>query len=199
MNYNIEFDEEDHIYKVDGIVKPSVTQTLRGAGIVDDYSNLDPYYADRGTAAHTGCTLLAQGFLDWATVSDDVRPYVETFESIVKRMGMTYVSAEEPCYDKEYDICGTYDLIMMWNGARTLTELKTGAFPMWGGLQLASYERMVDVENVLGIELKGSGKAYIKADDFLSNYLVLDDIFNGTFDLDKWKSNRSRRHMKVLK
>jgi hypothetical protein len=112
---------------------------------------------------------------------------------------LEYVSAEELCYDADYGICGKYDLIIIWNGKRTLIELKTGTFPMWGGLQLAAYERMVDVDDVMGISLSNGGKVFVKADDFLENTITWDDINCGTFDLDKWKSNRNRRCMKVFK
>jgi hypothetical protein len=233
--YKIHLNEDTHTYTVNGEVKQSVTQTLKSVGITEDYSSIDPYYRDRGTAVHTGCTLLAQGFLDWETVEDDCLPFIKTFKRIMDDLKLEYVSAEELCYDpkyycqncdevlfeedivperfngavickrcgypvkESYDICGKYDLIMMWNGKRTLIELKTGNFPMWGGLQLAAYERMVDVDDVMGISLSNGGKVFVKADDFLENTITWDDINCGTFDLDKWKSNRNRRCMKLLK
>lgn len=205
IDYKIHLNEEEtpdgrkHVYTVNGVVKQSVTQTLKGAGIVDDYSDIDPYYALRGIAVHAGCTLLAQGFLGWSTVADDVLPFIKTFERLSGELGLEYVSAEEPCYDIFYDICGKYDLIMMWRGKRTLVELKTGPFPMWGGLQTASYEKMTEVEDVMGISLKDKGKVYVKGKDYHKNHEVLNSIHNGTFNLAEWKSNRNRRYMDVLK
>jgi hypothetical protein len=186
-----------HVYTVDGEVKQSVTQMLKSVGIVE-CSGIPEYYADRGTAVHDYCTLYVQGWLDWTEVRKDCLPFVRTFQRLVWELGLSYVSAEQPSYDPEYDICGKYDLIMMWKGKRVLVELKTTDFPMWGGLQLASYERMVEVDDVMGMALK-EGKVYVKADDYQKNHDTLADIHSGFFDLARWKANRKRRHMKVLK
>lgn len=194
----INFNEEYHTYSVNGVGKQSMTQFLKAAGIIGDYAGVSDYYRDRGTRAHGACVLHAQGWLDWGSVADDILVYVKTFKSIAERLGLSYVSAEEPSYSEALDICGMYDLIMSGGGKRFLMELKTGIFPMWGGLQLAGYETMVDVDDVMGISLMDA-KVFVKDDDFLSNTLVLDNIKNGTFDLEKWKSNKKRRHMKVLK
>jgi hypothetical protein len=229
----ITFNEETHEYKVDGVVKKSVTQLLKEAGIID-YEGVDEYYRLRGTYVHEACALYAQGWLDWSSLSSDILPFVENFKCLYDRLRLSYVSAEVPSYidnvywcsecnkpvrdvviEAEYgetvcgdcecildgcflDLCGSYDMIVMWKGKRTLVEIKTGTFPMWGGLQLAAYESMVDVDDVLGISLKDE-KVFVKADDFNENHKVLHDIKSGTFDLDTWKSNRKRRHMKVLK
>lgn len=195
METILTFDEETHTYTVNGVVKDSVTRRLKGCGAAPDYTGIDPYYADRGTDAHTYCTLLSQGWLDWETVREDCLEYVRTFQRICFEMGLTYISAEIPCYDPEYDTCGKYDLIMGWNGKRTLVELKTGEFEMYHGLQVAWYERMVDVEDVLGISLKNGGKVFGKAVDYQKNHDVLKDINTGFFDHAAWYKDRKRRRM----
>lgn len=194
---NIKLDPETHIYTVNGNEKTSVTQMLKKVGIVD-YTGLDPYYAERGTMVHDYCTLSAQGWLDFDTVREDCVNYVKTFERIVFELGLKYLSAEQLCYDEEYDICGQYDLIMEWDDKRTLVELKTGAAPMWLGLQCAAYERMIDVDDVIGISLK-DGKVYVKDSDFLLNTVAWDDINTGFFNLEAWKGDRKRRRMRLLK
>jgi hypothetical protein len=192
----ITFNPDTHTYKVDGVVKKSVTQTLSDVGIVD-YRGVDEYYMDRGTRVHQACTLHAQGFLDWNSLGDTL-PYVENFRHLLVHLRASYVSSEQPSYSKKLDIAGSYDLIVEWQGKRTLVELKTSSsFPLWVGLQLAAYETMVDVDEVMGIDLK-MGKVYVKADDFDENHRVWEQIINGTFDLEEWKSNRKRRHMRKI-
>lgn len=193
----ITFNEETHEYKVNGVIKRSVTQVLKDVGIIDcDF--VKPYYIDRGDRVHKYCTLLMQGWIKWYDIVSDCIEFVGNFARVVDRLGLEYMSAEVPCYSEELDICGTYDLVMERDGEKVLVELKTGIFPMWGGLQLAAYEKMVEVDTVMGISLK-DGKVFVKADDFLFNHLTWDDIKHGTFDLEKWKSNKKRRHMRVLK
>jgi hypothetical protein len=204
--YNINFDEGHHIYTVSKVVgnvlvweevKRSVTGILESNGLSDS-KWIKPYYRDRGTQVHLDCVLYAEGWLDMDIVRDDCIEYVKTFIRICKELGLVYVSAEVPCYDPEFDICGTYDLIMMWNGKRYLVELKTSRFEMYHGLQLAAYERMVDVDDAMGISLK-DGKIWLKADDWELNHKVWRDINEGWFDLDSWKSDRKRRRMVLYK
>jgi hypothetical protein len=135
-----------------------------------------------------------QGWVSWWDIDDDCFPFVKNFARIVDRLGLKYISAEVPCYDPEYDVVGTYDLIMDWNGKRVLVELKTSKFEMYHGLQLAAYERMVDVDTVMGIELK-TGNIFVPADDWQKNHDTLNDIHSGWFVLEDWKKDRKRRRM----
>lgn len=202
----IEFVEENHEYKVDGVVKPSVTQILKDLGITEDYGDLSPFYANRGTAVHHFCTILAQGFLDWDTVADDAQsflaqfggdvtwedclPYVRTFQGLMFALGLEYVSSEVACYNEELGYCGKYDLIMMWEGKRTLVELKTGEVHPWVDLQVAGYKRLVEVDTSLVISLK-EGKVYTEG----KLYHESDKAFLDVVAVYKWKHNRKRRKM----
>jgi hypothetical protein len=223
----VDFDEATHTYLVDGQVKSSVTQMMKGAGL-GDYDGLDDYYRDRGTRVHEACDELARGVLRWDKVQSDILPYVHSFEGLVWSLGLSYVSSEQPCYYAEYqcdecgavfgkealnsegewmccdgivsllyDYCGKYDLIMMWEGKRTLVELKTSKVEMFHGIQVAAYENMVEVDDVLAIELK-TGYVFGKADDWYLNHEAWRDICTGRFDLDVWKGDRGRRRMRRI-
>jgi hypothetical protein len=208
--YEVTRDEEPRTYTIraffENVIlwtekKSSVTQTLKDVGIVD-YAGVDPYYADRGTRAHNDCNLMAAGWLrgsDWRDyVHTDTVGYVETFKAVCDRLGLRYIACNVKGYSEKFDLAGECDLIMDWEGRRTVVELKTGDFPQWGGLQLAGYEDMFGSDDVLGIELK-TGRVFIKAPTWEDNPKTLGHIINGTFDLDEWKSNRKRRCMRVLK
>lgn len=196
-NYQIHFDETTHTYTVNGEVKRSVTQLLESIGLCSS-DWIKPYYLDRGTRVHYYCTLWAGGWIDWWEIADDCFEFVKQFARICKELGLTYITSEQSCYDPEYDICGTFDLIMGWNGKRVLVELKTSKFEMYHGLQLASYERMVEVDTVMGIGLK-KGHIWVPAEDWEKNHEVLADIHSGRFDYDTWKSDKKRRRMVLLK
>jgi hypothetical protein len=130
-------------------------------------------------------------------VDEDIVTYCQNFETLIFELGLEYVSSESLCYDPEYDVCGKYDLIMMRNGKRTLVELKSGTAPMWLGIQLAAYERMVDVDDVLGVSLK-ERKVFGKSDDYHLNHAAWGNINDGTFDIGEWKRNKKRRHMERI-
>jgi hypothetical protein len=170
---------------------------MQGAGLLGDYDGIDDYYKDRGTRAHNACDELARGALRWDKVQGDILPFVRTFEGLVWQLGLSYVDSEQPCYDPEFDICGKYDLVMMWEGKRTLVELKTSKVDMFHGIQIAAYERMVEVDDVLGIELK-TGKVFGKASDWQKNHEAWRDICTGKFDLNSWKKDKKRRRMRRI-
>lgn len=196
--FNIEFSPDTHVYKVNGFPKQSVTQRLKEAQVTGGYEFVKPYFRDRGTLVHDYCTLYAQGFLDMYYVRDDCVDAVRMFQLIMFEMGLKYIAEGKPSYDPEFDICGTPDLIMGWEGKRTLVELKSGVAPMWLGLQCHSYERMGSYDDILGIDLK-NGKVYTKGDDWLKNVVACKQINSGFFDYAGWKSDRKRRGMKVIR
>jgi hypothetical protein len=237
LTYDIHFDDATHTYTVTAYlddvilwveVKRSVTQIMRDAGLLGDYDGIPQHYMDRGTRVHDACELVAQGWITSSDVESDIKVYIESFESIVEALGLSYVDSETPCYYAEYqcdkcgkviphdeltglgecphcwgsvtllyDYAGKFDLIVMWEGRKTLVELKTTKVDMFHGIQIAAYERMVDVDDVLGIELK-TGYVFGKADDWQKNHDAWRDINTGFFDLESWKSDRKRRRMKRI-
>jgi len=199
--HDITFTSDTHTYTVDGVVKRSVTQMLKDAGIIGEYL-CDDYYRDRGTRTHDACTLLAQGWITVDMVDDDIEPFVTTFQRLLKRMGLKYKAADVIGYNSKLDYCGSLDMLVSdIEGRETLLELKTGEFPMWGGLQLAAYESMdnINVNSVMGFSLKGEGKVFVPAHGWFDNHKVLDDIHSGRFDLEAWQQDKKRRRMNVLK
>jgi hypothetical protein len=206
--YGIHFNEQNHIYtvtkKVDGVVewqriKQSVTQVMTRYGFLD-VRWIKPYYLERGTLVHEYCVLRMQGWLDWATVREDCIPFVKTFERLVWQLGLEYVDSERPCYSPQFDICGTFDIKALWDGRKTVVELKTGDFDMYHGIQLCSYEEMLggEIEDVLGLSLKEEGKVFGKAPDWQKNHEAWRDICTGKFDLNSWKKDKKRRRMRRI-
>jgi hypothetical protein len=190
----IHFDEENHIYIVNGEVKRSVTQILKDAGIIN-YDGVSEYYRDRGTAIHKGCELLAQGWLDWDTVHPDYEPYLRRFEKMIE--GFEYVDSEVPVYHSGMDYCGTYDLSLKRGGLRYLCEIKTSKSPAdWWGLQVAAYDHALywKADGILLFSL-GNDSVYAAKDRFIRNTATWIDIFNNTFNLSEWKKDRNRRYM----
>jgi hypothetical protein len=193
--YNIQFNEELHLYTVNGEPKRSVTQVLKDVGIIGDYSDIPDYYRVRGEHTHKACTLCAQGWLDEDTVSSDVLPLVENFKGIMGHLRASYVSSEQVVYSAEYDICGRYDLRVKSNEKRITVELKSGKSEPWSALQAAMYKHMTGDDEYQVWDLK-DGAVWVEDKDHMP---VWEEINMGIFDLGNWKSNRNRRGMKRLK
>lgn len=79
----IEFDEEKHLYTVEGKVYPSVTSILGKLGVAESYEGIDEELlrarTARGKRIHRAIELYNRGLLDMASVNEDDRLFVEGY------------------------------------------------------------------------------------------------------------------------
>jgi len=129
-----DFDSESHTYRVDGIIRPGVSQILSAAGLTEDYSSLDERRiaainnaADRGTMVHLAVALDCCGELDEDSVDDEIWPYLESWRDFVADTGFVPVANELVFYEPESDYCGTTDLPGYIGNRFTIADLKTGS------------------------------------------------------------------------
>ena len=84
--YVVHVNEERHEYAIDGVLRPSVTQTLKDAGLT-----YDQWYTEearlRGKAVHAACQLLDEDDLDWDSVLPEYRGYVTAWERFKRDSG----------------------------------------------------------------------------------------------------------------
>lgn len=113
------FNEEDHRYEVrarTGTTEngwrqiPSVTQVLEAAGLAPDFSFLDPFYLERGAAIHEAVALDLRGELDWTSLDDRIRPFVDHARNWLDAIGATPLVVEFRWADKIHGYAGTLDL-----------------------------------------------------------------------------------------
>lgn len=112
--HRIALDPEKHIYYVDGIPKPGVNEIMRIVGLNKDWSGVDTFYRDRGTAVHKAINLHLMGTLDPDSVDPVVvKPYLDQFIAWHKaNPSAGLIFSERPLYSEAGDFCGTVDLIM---------------------------------------------------------------------------------------
>lgn len=150
------FNEERHEYHLDGRLVPSVTQVLRGAGLISlvdfadeerklmvelGYSTASLVPSDilqhalaRGTRVHKACHYLSEGLLDWDTVDDKDRGYVSAAAQFLadSRFELLLdpdgrpIGRELRLYSHRYVYAGTTDLVGRWNGQLAIVDWKTG-------------------------------------------------------------------------
>lgn len=75
----IEFKENDHSYWHGGRQLPSVNQILRELEVYS-YTDIDPWYAERGTAVHKATELWDQGNLNPLTLDDQIAGYLDAWK-----------------------------------------------------------------------------------------------------------------------
>lgn len=147
---SLTFDEQSHIYRINGVEIPSVTQILKNAGIIDS-----TFYTEesrlRGTAVHLATQYLDEGNLDWSSLDETLIPYVQAYKKFKDESGFSPDLIEERIYRKAthdrpicLDYAGTLDragtfVILDHDSDYGIVDIKTGSVPEWAGIQLAAY------------------------------------------------------------
>lgn len=127
------FDPAAHAYTVAGQRIPSVTEILKWCRVSTDFDALPNREAierarDRGTALHADAHALDDGDLDWSTVHDEVKPYLQAWEAFKADKAAKPLSRERRVYDRVLNVAGTLDGIfeVYLSQVPVLIDLKTG-------------------------------------------------------------------------
>jgi hypothetical protein len=141
----LEFDPTTHVYRVDGVQQPSVTQLLEDAGMTPDYTTV-PYRVreharQRGLHVDAACDLLDEGDLDFSSVHPDCIGYVDAWARFRDEEGYEPACGQVPLYHP-LGYAGTADSLGRLNGEWVVVERKATArmSPLYG-LQLAGYSQ----------------------------------------------------------
>ena len=135
----ITLDPETHIYRVNGSVRPGVTDILKSVGLIPDYRG-DGSAAHRGRAVHLATQLLDAGTLDWSSVDDALIPFLNAYENCLKEWGLVPEVREQVVYHPFCLYCGTLDGVYRARYGRVLVDIKTGeAIPPHAKYQTAAY------------------------------------------------------------
>lgn len=140
----LQYNDELHEYTVDGRRLPSVTEVLKGVGIIDTSQPwYTPYQRDRGKAIHLACEMLdtpGDGGLDWASMDARIIGYVRAWQTFLMESGAKVLNVERKLWSAEHGFAGTLDRVLWWNGLRTVVDIKTGQSEPWHALQTAAYQ-----------------------------------------------------------
>lgn len=197
MIHRIEFNEELHEYKMDGVVYPSVSEVLQDTGFVDD-TWFTEFGRERGKAAHKAILYDDQGILDHATLDPRLVPRLEAWRKFKLDMGWVSRMKEQPLACPVLRIAGTPDDIGTHRMAQLgfcIVDAKCGQPMPYHALQLALYAYMLgqlvcvdpaDIERI-GVHLKADGSYKIKRYTDKKDILV---AFS-TVSLFHWKRNHN--------
>jgi hypothetical protein len=140
----LDFEPQGHVYRVDGVVVPSVTQLLEDAGLTVDYAAIPQavlqHARHRGIHVDACCDLLDEDALDWSSVHPEAVPYVEAWARFCAEEGYEPAAGQVPLYHPRYGYAGTADSIGTLNGHWVVVERKaTTKMAATYGLQTAGY------------------------------------------------------------
>jgi hypothetical protein len=143
----IQFDEAAHLYTVAGVERPSVTQILKDAGLIDTTWYTDEA-RERGRAVHLATQFLDEDDLDWDTVLLQYRGYVEAWARFkqeshfqIGRDSNSKLLIEYLLFQAVSGYCGMLDRVATIGTTEYLIDIKTGDPQDWHGYQLAAYSQ----------------------------------------------------------
>ncbi len=142
------FDKEKHLYFLDEIEIPSVTQILHAEGLTD-YTYCDNSDKAFGTAGHKVTELWDKGKLDIKTIAKSLIPCLEVWKKFLKDFDITIFpgAIEKPIYSSRYLFGTTPDRVGLVNNKVTVIEIKfTKTIQRSTGIQLAA-QAIASTEN----------------------------------------------------
>jgi len=180
MPNKLEFQEEGHIYKLDGRIIPSATDAL---SLVDDRRK-DPYFLLRGKYMHKATELWDRGELDEDTVDPSILGRVEAWKLFRKESGFVPSTIEKFYIHPQYLYGFRPDYTGLLNGVMSMIDKKSSPHRIdalqgasyWGGL--LAQDPPINCKKIFDIDLKENGKyslvpvKYVR-NDFLTFLAIL--------------------------
>ena len=160
------FEEEQHIYKLDGKYIPSVTTVMKPLSQAL-YKDVDESVlnkaAARGTAVHNAIENFVK--FDFSDIDPEYEGYLRGFKDWWKETQPVPLGSECRVYHKVLRYAGTADMPVEIDGKRILIDFKTsaGVNKMLTGVQLEAYAKAYESHGIpfdgkAILHLKSSGK-----------------------------------------
>ena len=187
----LEFTAENHIYRLEGVVIPSVTQIIKDAGLVNfDFisDELLAAKADLGNKVHKTAELNDKGILDYEDLHPKLRGYLDSWIKFRKDFGFIPSEIEMEYFHPLYRYAGKIDRVGTANGVLTLVDIKSGIKQKYHHVQLGGYKVLYDYDKApkakikkrLIVHLSGTGYKIeeCKSDSDMAVFLSCLSIYN---------------------
>jgi hypothetical protein len=186
----IDFDELNHVYLVDGVKTPSVTQILKAEGFIDT-GKYASGAASFGTAVHQMLEFYDQGELDDTALDDRLRPYQIAWMTFLGQTGYN-VKEIEIRLASALGYAGTIDRVLEKDGKLAICDIKSGSKVAYHPLQVSAYSALYKEWNKLKtwpdrivVYLNNEGKYNVEHCTDLTHYA----LWNSILSIHNWKKN----------
>ena len=142
-----DFNEEKHEYSYGGKQLPSVTTVIKEVLNIT-YPEYAIYHATRGTFVHKAIELWFKGVLDFKTIDEAVKPYLDSFIKFQEKAKIEPVILEERFADKNISFAGTVDIVGKVKGKTYLFDIKTGQKQDSYNMQMAGYKKLLNDNDI---------------------------------------------------
>ena len=186
-----DFNEEKHEYSYGGKQLPSVTTVIKEVLNIT-YPEYAIYHATRGTFVHKAIELWFKGVLDFETVDEAVKPYLDSFIKFQEKAKIEPVILEERFADKNISFAGTVDIVGKVKGKTYLFDIKTGQKQDSYNAQMAGYKKLlndndIDIDGIYILDLKPAGCKVIKVENIEKYW----GLFEGMLRVYWYKLNKT--------
>ncbi len=193
------FEESKHIYRLNGMVLPSVTTLMKPLSDTI-YGSIDKEVLDKaarkGTAVHSAIETYSNfGIID---IDTENKPYFDGYLKFAEEHSVKVYGSEIRLYHKELLYAGTADMIAYVDDKLTLVDFKTSysVSDMLCGVQLEAYERAL-VSHELDFKIQQKVIVHLKKDGSyaLHSFKVKDaecwKVFNALVTINNYKKKFS--------
>ena len=186
-----DFNEEKHEYSYGGKQLPSVTTVIKEVLNIT-YPEYAIYHATRGTFVHKAIELWFKGVLDFKTVDEAVKPYLDSFIKFQEKAKIEPVILEERFADKNISFAGTVDIVGKVKGKTYLFDIKTGQKQDSYNAQMAGYKKLlndndINIDGIYILDLKPAGCKVIKVENIEKYW----GLFEGMLKVYWYKLNKT--------
>lgn len=145
MLADLTFDPTLHEYRMRGERWPSVTEVLEPLLQLEGIPKaMLRAAADFGSNVHAACHLSNVGNLDWDSLDEELRPYVNAWRKFVTETGAVVLASELRIAHPKIKYAGTLDAIVRWKGRQHVLDIKTSfSVPRTTAYQTAAYYEAV--------------------------------------------------------
>ena len=181
--------DENHVYSSGGVIldDPSVTEVISAAGLMG-WSPADQYYLDRGRFVHEAIALYLKGRLDESSLSEGIRPFVDSAIEYIMTTGYKAEYIELSLHDSVYGYNGTLD-------ALPLRDWKNSGKQSWHAVQISAYYNLAKYNCLnpmlpLTVHLNANGKT-AKVETY--KIRTINDsyqVFLSALHIFKWRKNK---------
>ena len=193
MMPDFKFQEKGHLYTLDGIAIPSVTQVLP-----DNPHNKDDYSMNRGTLVHKTIYLYNIGDLDEDTLDEQLKPYLEAYNKFRKDCpdirGIVELKSGSPSPTDELQVAGYCLLVNAQNPPFSDKPLKGYEVPLY---HLSyKYAGIIDILELDSLPCRKAYNLYLSGDgkyDLIDRSKDLrrnESIFLSFLTTYQWKKER---------
>jgi hypothetical protein len=186
-----DFDEKEHKYSYGGKQLPSVTTVIKEVLNIT-YPEYAIFHATRGTYVHKAIELWFKGVLDFETVDETIKPYLDSFITFQNKANIEPVLLEERFADKNITFAGTVDIVGKVKGKTYLFDIKTGQKQDSYNAQMAGYKKLlndndIDIDGIYILDLKPAGCKVIKVENIEKYW----GLFEGMLRVYWYKLNKT--------